>query len=201
MSEVLVACHDCDLLQREPEVPRGGSARCPRCNAELWRHRPNSIERTLALTIAGLVLFVVANAFPFLGFDMQGQVTQTTLSSGVRQLYAQDQWLVGSLVLFTTIAAPALQLGMLVYVLAPLQAGRRAPGFVHAFRWLQHLRPWSMMEVFLIGILVSLVKLADMATIEPGLSLWAFALLIPILAGALASLDAREVWDQVEVER
>jgi len=200
MSGVLVACHDCDLLQWEPEVPAGGCARCSRCDAELWRHRRDSVERTLALTVAGAVLFAVANSFPFLGFHMQGQVTETTLSSGVRQLFAQGQWPVASLVLFTTIVAPALQLGMLGYVLGPLRFGRRAPGFVPAFRTLLRLRPWSMMEVFLIGILVSLVKLADMATIEPGLSLWAFTLLIPILAGALASLDPREVWDRVEFE-
>jgi len=111
MSGVLIACHDCDLLQHEPDVPEGGSARCPRCDAQLWRHRPNSIERTLALTVAGIVLFAVANAFPFLIFNMQGQITQTTLSSGVRDLWLQGFYPVSLLVLFTTILTPMLQLG------------------------------------------------------------------------------------------
>ncbi len=197
MSGALVACHDCDLLQREPRVPEGGSAHCPRCDAELWRHRPDSLERTLALTVAGVVLFAVANAFPFLGFDMQGQGTTTTLSSGVVSLFQQGRPAVASLVLLTTIVAPVLQLSMLLYVLVPLRLGRRAPYVIPVFRWLEHVRPWSMMEVFLIGILVSLVKLADMAEIELGLSLWAFGLLIPVLAGALASLDEREVWERI----
>jgi len=196
---MLVACHDCDLLLEEPPVPEGDSAICPRCGALLLKRRANSIERTLALTIAGSVLFVVANAFPFLTFDMQGQATQTTLASGSRDLYEQGQPAVAALVCLTTIIAPLMQLLLLLYVLTPLHLGRRPQALALAFRWVQHARNWSMMEVFLIGILVSLVKLMDMAEIVPGIALWAFALLIPILAAASATLDPDEIWRHVEI--
>ena len=157
------------------------------------------MNRTLAFTCAGGVLFVVANLFPFLAFDAQGQITHTTLSSGVVALWQQDFAPIATLVAFTTILAPALQLALLAYVCGPLRFGRTPPHLARAMRWLQHLRPWSMMEVFLIGILVALVKLSDMAEIIPGVSLWALAVLIPVLAGTLAALDPREIWERVEV--
>ncbi len=193
----LILCHDCDLLNRVAEVPSGASARCPRCGGLLDRRVPNSIDRTLALALAGLILFLVANSFPFLAMKMQGQVTDTTLASGVHALYAADERFVGSLVLFTTIVAPLLQLLLLLSVLAPLRLGRRVPGMILMFRLLRRIESWSMMEVFLIGILVSLVKLADMAQIVPGIAIWSFALLIPVLAAATASLDSHLVWERI----
>ena len=193
----LILCHDCDLLNRVAEVPSGASARCPRCGGLLDRRVPNSIDRTLALALAGLILFLVANSFPFLAMKMQGQVTDTTLASGVHALYAADERFVGSLVLFTTIVAPLLQLLLLLSVLAPLRLGRRVPGMIPMFRLLMRIESWSMMEVFLIGILVSLVKLADMAQIVPGIAIWSFALLIPVLAAAAASLDPHLVWERI----
>jgi paraquat-inducible protein A len=198
---MLTACHDCDLVVEEPFVPEGDSAICPRCGALLLKRRKDSIERTLALTVAGAVLFFVANAFPFLTFEMQGQTTQTTLISGSRDLFEQGQQVVAGLVLLTTILAPLTQLGLLLYILGPLQLGRRPRGLAFAFRWVQHARNWSMMEVFLIGILVSLVKLMDMANIVPGIALWAFVLLIPILTAASSTLDPDEIWAHVEVSR
>ncbi len=196
-SRELILCHDCDLLNRVAELPSGASALCPRCGGLLDRHIPNSIDRTLALVLAGLVLFLVANAFPFLAMKMQGQVTDTTLASGVRALYAHDERFVGSLVLFTTIVAPLLQLLLLLSVLAPLRFGRRVPGMIPMFRLLRRVESWSMMEVFLIGILVSLVKLADMAQIVPGIAIWSFALLIPVLVAAKASLDPHLVCERI----
>ena len=193
----LILCHDCDLLNRVAEVPSGASARCPRCGGLLDRRVPNSIDRTLALALAGLILFLVANSFPFLAMKMQGQVTDTTLASGVHALYAADERFVGSLVLFTTIVAPLLQLLLLLSVLAPLRLGRRVPGMILMFRLLRRIESWSMMEVFLIGILVSLVKLADMAQIVPGIAIWSFALLIPVLVAATASLDSHLVWERI----
>ena len=196
-----IACHDCDLLHRATPIPQGGAARCSRCGAVLYRERANSLERTLALTIAGVVLFLVANALPFLSFETQGRVTQTTLASGVQELYAQDMSSLALLVAVTAIVAPAVQLGLLLYVLLPLALGRRPWHLARVFRTLRHVQPWSMMEVFLIGILVALVKLVDMANIVPGIALVSFAMLIVVLAGAAATLDPREVWRHVEVSR
>lgn len=198
-SQAWIACHDCDLLLRPARAPVGGAGRCPRCRALLYREREEPIDRTLALALAGLVLFVAANALPFLSFEMQGRVTETTLATGVERLLDQGRVLLAGVVLVTAIGAPALQIGLLLYVLAPLRLGRRPPGLAPAFRLLRRVAPWSMMEVFLIGILVSTVKLADMATLVPGIALVAFALLIPVLAAATSSLDPRAVWAHVGV--
>lgn len=194
----LTLCPECDLLQRSPQLPPGGTSRCVRCGQTLHRDRPDSIDRTLALTITGLVLFAIANAFPFLSFEMQGQVTETTLMTGVRDLVAQGKGEVAAVVFFTSILAPGLQLALLLVVLAPLKwGGRLPPGFPTLFRWFKRLVPWGMMDVFMIGILVSVVKLTDMANIVPGLSLFAFVVLIFVLAAAQASLDPDAVWDRV----
>lgn len=193
----LVGCHHCDAVVEEPVVPDGGAAICLRCGGTLFRRQRETIEFTLALAVAAAILFVVANAYPFLSFEMQGQMTQTTLASGTVALWEQGRYAVAALVFLTTIMAPALQIGLLLYVLAPLHFHRPAPGAVAAFRWVEIARPWSMMEVFLIGILVALVKLADMAEIVPGIALWAFGLLIPILAGAAAFLDPEIVWREI----
>ena len=197
----LIACHECDLLQRVPGQHGSGIARCRRCQAVLHRSVPNSLDRTLALTFAGLILFVVANSLPFLAFNLQGQKTQTTLISGVKDLYNQGMWEISILVLLTTIIVPLLQLLSHLYVLLPLKFNRTPWKMALVFRLSGGLAPWSMMEVFLIGVLVALVKLVGMAEVIPGLALGAFALMIVILAAASANLDPQIVWKRVAYRR
>jgi paraquat-inducible protein A len=193
-----VGCHECDAVVEEPFVRDGGSAICGRCGGTLFRRQRQTVEITLALSISGAILFIVANAYSFLSFEFQGQVAQTTLRSGVSALWAQGQYAVAGLVALTTILAPAVQLSLLLFVLTPIYFKWPSRGGIQAFRWLERVRAWSMMEVFLIGILVAFVKLSEIAEIVPGLALWAFALLIPVLAGALAFLDSEMVWRELE---
>lgn len=197
----LMACHDCDLLHRLPAIPEGTTASCCRCGAVLAKPKRNSVERSLALAIAGLVLFVLANSFPFLGFKVQGQVRETLLLTGIEQLYLQDMRLVAVLVFITTVLAPLAQLLSLLYILLPLKLKRPAPGMFHVFRRLRNIEPWSMMEVFMLGILVSVVKLAKMAQIIPGTAAYCFMALIFVLAACMASLDPHQVWDRWEGTR
>ena len=178
-------------------MPDGGAAICSRCGNTLFRRQRRTVEFTLALVSAAAILFVVANVYPFLSFEMQGQVTQTTLGSGTFSLWKQGQHAVALLVAVTTIVAPALQIGLLLFVLGPIHLQFSLPGAVTAFRWVEYSRPWSMMEVFLIGILVAVVKLSGMANIVPGLALGAFGLLIPVLAGASSFLDPEVVWREI----
>lgn len=198
---MLIACHECDLLHRIPEQPGSGVARCRRCSAVLHRSIRNSLDRTLALTFAGLILFVIANSFPFLAFKLQGQETRTTLISGVVDLYNQGMWELSVLVLMTTIIVPLLQLLVMVYALLPLKFNRTPWKLATVFRLSRNLQPWGMMEVFLIGILVAIVKLAGMAQIIPGLALWSFSLLIIVLAAAAANLDPQLVWNRIGYRR
>jgi paraquat-inducible protein A len=166
----------------------------------LARRKRDSLDRTLALALAGLVLFIVANAFPFLSFRMQGQVTETTLMTGIRDLWGQGMMELSLLVLLTTVLAPLFQLSTLLYLLAPLKLGSRPPALALVFRFLRRIQVWSMMEVFMLGILVAVVKLAGMAEIVPGIALWSFSLLIVVVAGTVASFDPDVVWELAEVE-
>lgn len=193
----LIRCHDCDLMNRIVDLPVDGVARCFRCGAVLRRHKYNSLERSLALAFTGVILFIIANVFPFLGLELQAQVTQTTLISGVKALFSQDMWFLGTVVLLTTIIVPAVQLTGLLYVLLPLRFNKLPWKLTPFFRFLQQLQPWSMMEVFMLGILVSIVKLSKMAEILPGVAAYAFMALIFVLAASMAVLDPHQVWEKI----
>lgn len=192
-----VACHECDLLVRIPRVPPGGGARCPRCNCQLARGIRNSLERTSALALAGLVLFITANTLPFLTLEVQGTLIQTTIMGGAKTLYEQGSEGVAGLVTLTAVFAPLLHIGLVLYVVFPLMLGRRPALGLSAMRLLHAIRPWSMAEVFMIGVLVSMVKLADLASIVPGFALWSFAAMIPVLAGSMVTLDTELVWHEL----
>ncbi|EXJ13385.1 paraquat-inducible protein A [Imhoffiella purpurea] len=195
--DTLTECLECGLLQRNPALPPGGTAVCVRCGNVLHRDRPDSLNRTLALTVAGILLFVIANAFPFLAFEMGGQTTYTTLMTGVLDLWEGGNLFIASVVFFTSILAPGLQLVLLLTVLVPLSLGRMPFWLPELFRWVRTLTPWGMTDVFMLGILVSVVKLSEMATILPGAALFAFGILILVLAGAQSALDPDLVWSRV----
>lgn len=197
----ILACHECDLLQREAALPQGGVARCGRCGAELYRSHPDSLERTLALTASAIVLFVIANSFPIVGLQLDGQVIQTTLFNTVRTLWDEEMKSVAALVFVTTIAMPALQLFAVAYLLLPLRLGRVPAHFTLVFRMLQTVRPWGMVEVFMLGVLVSLVKLAHLAGVVAGVALWSFAALMLMMAGISAAFDARGLWARASALR
>jgi paraquat-inducible protein A len=197
----VVACECCDLLQRIGSLAEGHTAKCRRCGDVLRRRPRNGFERTLALAFSSLVLFVVANSFPFLAFDMRGLATQTTLLTGVIDLWNQGKQEIAALVFLTIELAPIAQIGLLLWVLAPLRAGRVPWQLPRAFRLLRHAQTWSMLEVFLIGILVAIVKLLAMASVVPGVALWSFVVLIFVLSGAVASFDPEEVWEHLEARR
>jgi paraquat-inducible protein A len=194
----LIACHECDLLHQSHPLPPGGTARCIRCGAVLYRRKQNSLDRVLALTVAGLILFMVANAFPFLTFRLEAQIQETNLITGVIELYRQGMWIIAGVVLLTTVVLPFLELTGMLFVLVPLKMGRRPWKLAQFFRTVRSFRPWGMMEVFMIGILVAAVKLVKMANIIPGIALYAFMILIFILAASAAALDPHIVWKTLD---
>src|SRR6266481_2779346 len=168
----LIACLHCDLLQRIPELEPGASARCPRCNKELWRHRIDSLNRTLALTLGAALLYVIANSVPMLGLTIVGRDASTTVIGGAQHLWDNGQQIVAVLVLLTAVIAPALQIG---FMLAIVLAARRQRAPRWAGMLLRHhptTRTWSMIEVMLLGVLVALIKIADYATVIPGVALF-----------------------------
>jgi len=196
-----MACHDCDLIQRLPHLSEPGTVQCVRCGAVLHQKKRNSIERTLSWTLAGLVLFGIANSFPFLAFKLEAQVRQTTLLTGIEELYAQGMPELSLIVLLTTVLVPLGQMLCMLYILLPLKFNFIPRGLPRVFRFVRHLAPWSMMEVFMLGILVSVVKLAKMAKIVPGVALFSFLALIFVMAAMTASLDSHLIWEKWENRR
>ncbi|ARP93812.1 paraquat-inducible protein A [Bordetella genomosp. 13] len=197
----LIACHECDLLLREVALPPGGTARCPRCGAHLYRDRPDSLNRALAFALAALVLFATANAFPIVGLNVNGEIVQATLLRSVQILYRDGMWSLAGLVLVTTIVMPLLEMLATLYLLVPLRLRRLPPRPEVAFRGLHLARTWGMTEVLILGILVALVKLTHLAIVIPGMALWTFGATMVLLAATAAAFDQAEVWSHIAARR
>jgi paraquat-inducible protein A len=192
----LIACTHCDALFKKLSLADGEIARCLRCGAELDRNAQQRRHHLLPLTIASLIIFVIANIFPIVEMELQGLHSQTTLIGAVLALATEEKSVVALLVMATTILFPFMQMLILFYLLLPSRGSETRPGFNLLIRMIQTLRPWGMIEVFLLGVLVALVKLSNMATIIPGIALWAFCMLTVMLT-VVVSFNPRYLW-QVE---
>lgn len=189
-----IVCEGCDAFYSRPTLRPHDVARCPRCGTELDRHNGDQRRRILPLTVASLVMFAIANGFPIVEIELQGLRSQTTLAGAVLALGQEGMSLVALLVLATTLLFPLIQLCILLYLLAPLGHQRRPAVFSALVRAMQTLRPWGMIEVFLLGVLVAIVKLSSMATVLPGPALWAFMALTVLLTVVL-SFNPRGFWE------
>lgn len=193
----IVACPDCDLLQRVPALPPGGTARCARCGLALGSNRPGSLDRSMALAAAALMAFLFANMEPLMRISVSGRTSSTTILGGVQTMWLQGEKITALLVALFVVVAPALDI---VFMLAVLHASRRppAPRWVGALlRWMKLSGGWSMVGVLMLGILVSLVKISSLATVEPGIGIFAVGVLVFLLAGMSAGFDPREIWPRV----
>jgi paraquat-inducible protein A len=189
-----VACLECDLLQHEVILPPRGVALCRRCGAELYHNTPYGLDRTLAFTICGVMLYCIANLFPLVGLELNGTQSATTLYGAVLAIYDQKLGPVAVLVFVTAILVPGLELLCMMYLLVPLRLGKVTYGFTLVFRLIQAIHPWGMIEVFMLGILVSVVKLSNVATVVPGIALWSFAGLMLMIAAVAQSFNPRDLW-------
>jgi paraquat-inducible protein A len=189
---------DASLLQRLPYLALGGSARCLRCDEELSRRREDPLNRTLALAIASAILYVVANSAPMLGLTVVGREASTTVFGGAEHLWNDGRQTVACLVFFTAILAPALQIGLTLAIAIGAHRDRPRPWVGMLLRHHQTTRTWSMIEVMMLGVLVALVKIADYATVIPGVALFALGGLIFLLAATQATFDSRDVWQRIE---
>ncbi len=197
LPENLVACPDCDLLQRIPPLSGGWKARCPRCSKVVAVGKPDSLNRTLALTVAAAIAFVVANIWPMMGLSAVGRTSSTTIIGGVEQMWTQGEKITALLVGFCVVLAPAVQIG---FMLALLLAARRIPAPSWAgelLRWSEFHQPWAMVEVMMLGVLVSLVKIADLATVIPGVGMFSLGALIFLLAAITAAFDPEKAWERI----
>ncbi len=194
----LIACPHCDLLMREIALPPKGAACCCRCGATLYRNLPDSLNRSLAFSISSAILFIIVNSFPLLGINLQGNANAVTLLEAVQSLWKQEMHLVSSLTFITAIFVPALEMGLMLYLLVPIRIGFVPPGVSPIMRLLQIIKPWGMVEVFMLGILVSLVKLVQDFRIIPGVALWSFVGLTVMLAAVASSFNPRDIWAHLD---
>ena len=199
MSEAraMVACHDCDLLQEEVGLPTHGVAECARCGAELFRARRNSLDHTLAYVVGAALFLVIANAFPVLSLEAQGLRTSATVLGAAQSLYDDGERLVAILVFMTTMLLPGIEIAAMLYLLGSLRLGHVPGSLAFAYRLVEAVKPWGMMQVFLIGVLVSLVKLGHMATVVLGLGVYSLSGVILMLTAAEAAYDHRALWARV----
>ncbi|QRR05201.1 paraquat-inducible protein A [Burkholderia sp. MS455] len=194
--ENLVACHECDLLFRRPPRLRALAVHCPRCRARVSgsAHGRPALDRLCAIALAALFTYFIAQAFPIVALDAAGIASHATPADAVAALRLHGQPVVAAIVFCMTILFPLLELAAWLYVLVPLRAGRVPPRFEPVLRNMQRLRPWSMVEVFLLGILVTIVKMTSVAHVIPGPALFAFGALTMML-GFLTSFDLGGLWE------
>lgn len=190
----LVVCEHCDSVHQRRTLHKRELARCTTCKAVLYRGSGLDVDRWLAMTLAAAVLFVIANTRPVILISFHGLHNAATLSQAAAALANGPIALIAIPTALTVILVPFLQIATLGWVLAFARFGRRAPAFPHAMQLLRRLRPWSMLEVAILGILVAVIKLASLVDVRPGAGLWALAALV-VLITIIANRDTEWLWD------
>jgi paraquat-inducible protein A len=194
----LDACAECDLLLNTALPAIGEKAHCPRCGYLLQRPRKHSIERTFALSIAGLILILPANLLPLVGIKILGNSRDGNLWSGVAALFGENMWGVAILVFLASILFPLLNIILSLLISAHLFFKKPNSHLARWMRWLQHMDEWAMLEVYTLGIIVACVKLASIAELKIDFGLYAFIALLLVTAMLSSSLDEYLFWKQIE---
>lgn len=189
-----VACPDCDLLQQIPTLGRGGRAACVRCGRVLIQVPQGSRDRALALTVAAAITLVTANVFPLMELHVVGRFASTSIAGGAYQMWMQGERMTSVLVAFCALIAPA---GYLLFMMTLLIAARCSPmpGWTgEMLRWVGRLQVWSMLEVVMLGILVALIKIAQLAAVDPGIGMYAFGATVLLIPAVMLSFDRWDCW-------
>ncbi len=192
-----VACPDCDLLQQIPPLPPKGKARCPRCGLVLATEPTDSLDRTLALTVTAAIVFIVANAAPLMQISAVGNRASTTIINGAYQMWMQGQQITAAIVAFCAVLAPAAYILFMLTVLLAVRRQPTPPWVGELLRWADHMQPWSMNEVMMLGILVALIKIAELATVDPGIGMFAVGGLVVLFAAIAVTFDPRKIWERI----
>jgi paraquat-inducible protein A len=197
----VIVCHACDLAHHVDKIAPASRVRCVRCRAELYRTGTAGVDTAIALALTGLVLFIIANAYPLVAFKVNGTTRMTTLTGAALGLYDQGYAALAVLVSFTAVLVPLTQILAFLYVLVPVRMGFRAPGQEGLFRILSALRPWGMSEVFVLGAIVALVKLSAQAEVSPHIALVAYGLLMFTLTALASVTPTEQFWQWVSRAR
>lgn len=193
-----MACSRCDHLYDLSDLQEGAKARCSVCDELLTVYRSDALHRVLAGSIAACIFMLIALAYPFLSFHSKGIESVMTIPSALQRLVEEGMPGLALIVATVILVIPGLILLMASALSVALLRGRCPTWTRLTARWIFHLKVWSMAEVFLIGVIVSLVKIMHMATVVIGLSFWAYIGFILCFTVALGSLDAYQVWRRIE---
>ncbi|PSS58581.1 paraquat-inducible protein A [Pseudomonas sp. BBP2017] len=193
-TDQLIICEHCDCVYHKVSLGKHQKALCLRCGAVLQRYNGLTLQQRLALSITAGVLWLLANFYPVMSISLQGFSNSATLWDSVRALATGPITFIALVAAISMIIAPVFQLLLLIWVLCFALAGQRSPAFNLCMRWLETLRPWSMLEVCLLGAMVAVFKLAGLLDVLPGIGLVALAVL-SLLMIRIAGRDIRELWD------
>jgi paraquat-inducible protein A len=194
----LVACPSCDLLFDVGGMRHGDKASCTRCGAFLTRVRDDVFVKLQAYTISGLVCLMIGCAFPFLSFESSGLESIMTLPQTAQQLYNQGRPDLAFLVAAFIIAIPGVVLALLLALSTCLIRGKYYAWMTPVTRLVFHMQNWSMVEVFFIGVLVSLVKIGHMATVVMGISFWGYGAFALFFISSVGCLDRLQCWNEID---
>lgn len=169
---------------------------CVRCGSVILRGRSKGVSQTLAFSIAALILYIPANIYPILSMEKLGVYSENTIWQGVRELFSNGYWGISILVFLASIFIPLLKLLVMIYLCLARHYGGRQKLKLGLFRLVERIGPWSMLDVFLVAILVSLVKLGDLASVHPESGLTAFAAVVVLTLFASASFEVSVLWER-----
>ncbi len=197
----LLNCHMCNLLVQRPPINESGKrVRCPRCGSSLHCRKPNSIERTWALVIAALIFYVPANILPVTVTTYFGSSQADTIVSGVSYFMSSGSWGIALIIFVASIIVPIAKLVVLMGLLISIQrrSDWRPEERTRLFRITELIGRWSMLDVFVVTVLVALVRLGYVSTIEAGAGIIYFAAVVVLTMLAAMNFDPRLIWDARE---
>ncbi len=196
----LIACHDCDYLHKIEPLPPRGKALCVRCGAKLYQNIPNSLNRCLALNLTALMLLILANLFPFISLKAGGRLEETIFISGTISLIQHGMPDLGILVFVTSCLFPFLTVSGMLYILIPIKFQYQPWNMARIYRMVNALTPWSLLGVFMLGLLLAFIKLIELADVIPGVSLGFFSVLLIIISAARTNLDPSIIWPLLTID-
>ena len=197
-TQPLIACHQCDLIQYEVSLIAGESALCIRCNAQLYKSTAPNHNQEIALTISAIVMLLIANLFPFATVIVQDQVINATLFNIIQILFTQQQHVIALLIFITLVLAPILEVLTISYLLMQLTWGGQKQYIAYAYNLYLTFKKWVLVDVFMLGVLVALIKLAPILIVKADITVWALAGLVILLTTVEQSFDSKKMWSKID---
>jgi paraquat-inducible protein A len=196
----LVSCHTCGLVSRLPAA--GSAVRCPRCGAGLHARIPRSVSRSWAFLVAAILLYLPANLVPIMHVTSLGRTRSDTILSGVDFLLLQGMWPLALIVFVASVLIPVTKIVILIYLLVSVQlrSARRPLDRVRLYRFTEFVGRWSMVDVFVVTVLVALVHLGKVAEVEARAGALFFGAVVVMTMLAARTFDPRLIWDNVETD-